>query len=521
MRKINMDNLPKQTFRRALISVSDKTGVVDFARKLTELGIEIFSTGGTKKVLLGANIPVKSVSELTGFPEILGGRVKTLHPKVHAGLLADLGNAEHLKEMAEQNLESIDIVAVNLYPFEETLAKKDASHEELIENIDIGGPAMLRASAKNYKWTAVVVNPKDYDEVLKYLSTEKEIPLEFRAKLAAEVFTHTAKYDSLIAGYMNAFIQKKTSTDLNIKLPLAQELRYGENPHQAAKLYGSFNEIFNKIHGKELSFNNIIDINAAAAIILEFNEPATAIIKHTNPCGAATGEDLAEAFKRAFATDDVSPFGGIIAVNRELNLKAAEAMHSLFTEVIIAPSFSEEAKALLTKKKDRRLIEVNLEKLSKSIQKDYRSVVGGILEQDADTIQTKEQDLKVVTKRKPTIDEMQALLFAWKICKHVKSNAIIYTNSKQTLAIGAGQMSRVDSARIAVEKAKLNNINLQGSVLASDAFFPFDDGVRQAAEAGATAIIQPGGSIRDEEVIKAADDFNIAMVFTGERHFRH
>lgn len=507
--------------KRALISVSDKTGLVEFAKALSELGVEIFSTGGTKKALSDANVPVKSVSELTGYPEILGGRVKTLNPVVHAGLLADLGNPDHIKQMEEHNLQSIDIVAVNLYPFEKTLQNENSTHQDLIENIDIGGPAMLRASAKNYKWTAVVVNPDNYENVINHLKESGTIPEEFRAKLAAEVFTHTASYDTMIAGYFNNYCEVKAPAKLNMSFPLAQDLRYGENPHQKASLYGNFNEIFEKLHGKELSFNNILDINAASGLILEFDEPALAIIKHTNPCGVALGADLAEAFQKAFATDNVSPFGGIIAVNRAMDLRSAEAMHSLFAEVIVAPDFTDEALALLTKKKDRRLIKVDLAKLDASIKLDFRSVAGGLLLQDADRIGLNKDEMKVVTKRQPTEDEMKALAFAWKICKHVKSNAIVYTSSDRTLAVGAGQMSRVDSSRIAVEKAKLNDLDLKGSVIASDAFFPFGDGVQQAAEAGATAIIQPGGSVRDEEVIKVADEYGMAMVFTGIRHFKH
>lgn len=516
-----MYNPSEHKIKTALISVSDKTGLVEFAKELAGLGIQIFSTGGTSKAIREAGIEVKSVSELTGYPEILGGRVKTLNPVVHAGLLADLGNEEHIRQMTEHNLESIDLVVVNLYPFEKTLQNVNSTHQELIENIDIGGPAMLRASAKNYKWTAVVVNPARYNEIVEFIKTDGAIPVDYRSKLAAEVFSHTAAYDSMIAGYFNEYIENAIPEKLNMSFSLAQTLRYGENPHQKAALYGNFNNIFKQIHGKELSFNNILDMNAASGLILEFDEPALAIIKHTNPCGVALGENLRDAFAKALATDNVSPFGGIIAVNREIGIEDAEAMHSMFTELIIAPKFTDEALALLTKKKDRRLITVDLGLLDSSIKKDFRSVAGGVLIQDADRIGLNDNDLKVVSKRMPTPDEMKALKFAWKICKHVKSNAIVYTDSERTLAIGAGQMSRVDSSRIAVEKAKLNNLDLKGSVIASDAFFPFDDGVRYAADAGVTAVIQPGGSVRDEEVIKAADELNLAMVFTGIRHFKH
>ncbi len=506
---------------RALISVSDKTGIVEFAQELANLHIEIFSTGGTAKALREANIAVKSVSELTGYPEILGGRVKTLNPIIHGGLLADLSNQEHLKQMQDNSIASIDLVVVNLYPFEKTLQNANSTHQELIENIDIGCPAMLRASAKNYKFTAVIVNPNRYNDVLEFLKSGKDIPEAFRKLLAGEVFNHTAAYDTMIGNYFNKENAVETPDKLNFSFNLAQSLRYGENPHQNAALYGKFNDIFEKLHGKELSFNNILDINAAAGLILEFAEPALAIIKHTNPCGVAIGDDIADAFNKAFATDKVSPFGGIIAVNRPIDLKAAETMHSLFTEVIIAPNFSEEALELLTKKKDRRLIRASLEDLNCAMLKDFRSVAGGILIQDFDRVNFIENELKVVTKRHPTEAQMQALMFGWRVCKHVKSNAIVYSANDRTLAIGAGQMSRVDSARIAVEKAKLNDLSLINSVIASDAFFPFDDGIRQAAEAGATAVIQPGGSVRDEEVIKAADELNIAMLFTGIRHFKH
>ena len=507
--------------KTALISVSDKTGIVDFANELQSMGIEIYSTGGTAKTLQNAGVQVKSISELTGYPEILGGRVKTLHPAVHAGLLADLSNEEHIQQLAEHSLKSIDLVVVNLYPFEQTLENPNASHETLIENIDIGGPAMLRASAKNYKWTAVVVNPARYSEIIAFLKSSGTLPEEYRLKLASEVFSHTAYYDSLIANYFNNFNQIYFPEKLNLSFNIAQLLRYGENLHQNAALYGNFHQIFKKLHGKELSFNNIIDISAASELILEFDETALAIIKHTNPCGVATANTLTEAFEKAMATDNVSPFGGIIAVNRTIDLQSAEAMHSMFTEVIIAPEFADDALELLMKKKDRRLIKVDYTLLKRSLSKNIRSVPGGLLVQDADQLILDENNLKVVTKRMPLMSELQAMRFAWKVCKHVKSNAIVYSSSDRTLAIGAGQMSRVDSSRIAVEKAKLNNIDLRGSAVASDAFFPFDDGVRYAAEAGATAVIQPGGSVRDEEVIKAADELNLTMIFTGIRHFKH
>jgi phosphoribosylaminoimidazolecarboxamide formyltransferase/IMP cyclohydrolase len=507
--------------KTALISVSDKTGIVEFAKELVDLGIEIYSTGGTATLIKEAGLPVKSVSELSGFPEILDGRVKTLHPAVHAGLLAQMDNEKHLAQLAQHNLKSIDLLVVNLYPFEATL-ERNAEHEDLIENIDIGGPGMLRAASKNYLWTAPVVNPRHYQEIIRMMKdNNRTINEEFRLKLAAEVFNLTSYYDSVISGYLRDYTKETTPEYWSLPLKSYYHLRYGENPQQSAMLYGKFTNIFKHIHGKELSYNNILDIDSASKLIIEFEEPTLAIIKHTNPCGVGTGKTLAEAYHKAFATDNVSPFGGIIAVNRTLDKETAETVHSLFTEVIIAPDFTDEALELLSKKKDRRLIKADYELLKKSLKNDIKSVAGGYLLQATDIQLIDKDNLKVVTKRQPTEEEMTALMFAWKISKHVKSNAIVYTSNDRTLGIGAGQMSRVDSARIAVEKAKMMELDLKGSVVASDAFFPFSDGVLQAVEAGATAVIQPGGSVRDEEVIKAADDNNIAMIFTGMRHFKH
>lgn len=505
----------------AIVSVSDKSGLAEFCRELTDLGIKIYSTGGTLNLLKTENIPAESISALTGFPEIMDGRVKTLHPAVHGGLLADLGEAQHSRQLEEHNLRSIDLLVVNLYPFEQTLAK-NAPHYEMIENIDIGGPAMLRSAGKNYKWTAPVTNPARYSEIVEMLKSRNcTLPEDYRLKLAGEVFSHTAYYDSLIAGYFNKLNGIGLPEASAFPLKIAQGLRYGENPHQNAALYGSFLEIFSKLHGKELSYNNILDIDAAARLIGEFDKPACAIIKHTNPCGAAVAENICDAYNLAFETDKVSPFGGIIAFNRTIDLKTAEAVHSLFTELIIAPDFEDGAMELLTKKKDRRLIKADFASVKSSLGYDYRSVAAGFLAQKADSVLFEKADFKVVTKRSPTVDEMNALLFAWIIVKHVKSNAIVYAAKDRTLAIGAGQMSRVDSSRIAVEKAKLSGLSLIGSVMASDAFFPFADGLLEAASAGATAVIQPGGSVRDNEVIAAADERNIAMIFTGMRHFRH
>lgn len=509
--------------KRALISVSDKNGIVEFAKGLAAHNIELISTGGTAQALKDAGLEVKKVSDITGFPEILDGRVKTLHPAIHAGLLADLGKQNHIEQMTEHGLDSIDILVVNLYPFEETLKRSNATHTELIENIDIGGPGMLRAAAKNYKWTAPVVNPQRYQEVLESLDNNGcTIKEDLRVKLAGDVFSHTSYYDALIAGYFNKYNEIEMPDKTAVPLKSELVMRYGENPHQDAKLFGSFHETFNKLHGKDLSYNNIIDIDAASKLILEFDDaPTVAIIKHTNPCGVGRGNDLIEAYDKAFATDNVSPFGGIIAVNKPMDKAMAEHIHGIFTEVLIAPAFTDEALEVLTKKRDRRLLTVNYQNLKGTLNYDLKSVAGGYLMQKTDTYLVDRSKLEFVTKRKPTEEELKAMMFGWIVCKHVKSNAIVYTSHDRTLAIGAGQMSRVDSSRIAVEKAKLMGLDLKGSICASDAFFPFPDGLIQAADAGATAVIQPGGSVRDEEVIKAADERGIAMVLTKGRHFRH
>lgn len=510
--------------KRAIISVSDKSGIQEFAAELEKLGIEIYSTGGTKKKIADAGVKVSSVSDITGFPEILDGRVKTLHPNIHAGILADLGKESHEKELEEHDIKSIDLMVVNLYPFEETL-KKNAPHDEMIENIDIGGPTMLRAAAKNYKWTAVVVNPDNYSTVLAELkANDNTLKETTRVKLAGEVFSHTANYDSMISNYFNEHNNIDLPETKSISFKKEQDLRYGENPHQKAALYGNISEIFQKLHGKELSYNNIIDIDAAAKVINEYyeeNDPTVSIIKHTNPCGVGKGDNLVEAYEKAFATDKVSPFGGIIAMNKKMDKEMAEKIHSIFTEVLIAPDFDDEALEILTKKKDRRLIKLDYEKLRASIGFESKSVLGGMLMQSADNQLIDSDNMKVVTDRQPTDSEWEALMFNWKVCKHVKSNAIVYGKKDRTIGIGAGQMSRVDSSRIAVDKAKLMELDLNATVVASDAFFPFADGLLQAVEAGVTAVIQPGGSIRDEEVIAAANDNDVAMIFTGLRHFRH
>ncbi|MBC8124715.1 MAG: bifunctional phosphoribosylaminoimidazolecarboxamide formyltransferase/IMP cyclohydrolase [Candidatus Kapabacteria bacterium] len=505
----------------ALISVSDKTGIVEFARSLHAFGVRIISTGGTAKALAEAGIPVTKVSDVTGFPEVMDGRVKTLHPKIHGGILAVLNNNEHVKQMQEHGIEKIDIVVVNLYPFEQTVTRDGATYDDIIENIDIGGPAMVRASAKNHLFTTIVVNPSHYSTVIAHLLTDGEVPLSFREQLAMEAFSHTAQYDARIANYFAQHVGRRFPDEGAIPLRVEQQLRYGENPHQQATLYGSFTRIFRQLHGKELSYNNILDIDAAAKLSLEFDEPTVVIVKHNNPCGVGSGTSLVDAYQKAFATDTVSPFGGIIAVNRPIDVSFANEVHSLFAEVLIAPSFDEEALAVLTKKKDRRLIVADAEKLRNASATDYRSVAGGFLAQESDAILFNEADVRVVTEIQPTEEQRNAMLYAWKIAKHVKSNAIVYASNDRSLAIGAGQMSRIDSARIAVRKAQDAGIDLVGCAVASDAFFPFADGLLQAAEAGASCVIQPGGSVRDEEVIAAANEKGLAMMFTGTRHFRH
>jgi phosphoribosylaminoimidazolecarboxamide formyltransferase/IMP cyclohydrolase len=513
--------------QRALISVSDKTGLVPFAQILAKAGIEILSTGGTAKTLREAGLTVKDVSEHTGFPEMLDGRVKTLHPKVHGGLLFIRGDETHEAAIRTHNIQPIDLVVVNLYPFEQTVAKPDVSLHDAIENIDIGGPSMLRSAAKNHDSVTVVVSPKDYDEVAKQISENGNTTLELRRQLAAKVFARTAAYDAAIARHLErefkvAQIGALPKT-LWISMPLVQPLRYGENPHQAAGLYGRFNEFFQQIHGKELSYNNILDLTAAANLIAEFSAdpPTLAILKHTNPCGIGQGASLREAWDKAFATDKQAPFGGIIVVNQPLDGACAEAIAEIFSEVIVAPDFLPEALAVLQKKKNLRLIKM-LNSTGNYMRWDLRSVgADSFLLQQHDWMKTTTESLKIVTKRWPTDDEMRAMLFGWRVVKHVKSNAIVYGAGDRTLGIGAGQMSRVDASRIAVWKAGEARLSLKGSVVCSDAFFPFPDGLIAAAEAGATAAIQPGGSVRDAEVIATADERNMAMAFTGTRHFRH
>ena len=508
--------------KTALISVSDKTGIVDFAKSLHSLGIQLISTGGTASLLKEAGLPVTKVNDITGFPEIMDGRVKTLHPKIHGGLLARLNSTKHVEAMQEHGINSIDLCIVNLYPFEITILQQGIDVETCIENIDIGGPAMVRASAKNFEWTAIVVNPKNYESLLKQLQHNGCLTLTFRKQLAGEAFAHTAYYDAMISRWFAEQQGIAFPEMLNLSFTKDQSLRYGENPHQNAALYGSFSSIFTQLHGKELSYNNIMDIDAASRIALEFDEPVTVIVKHNNPCGVGIGETLSDAYHKAFATDTVSPFGGILAFNREIDFPTAETIHALFAEVLIAPSFSDDALGLLAKKKDRRLLTCNYDALKQAITGTHiRSVAGGLLFQDEDAQLLNQDTVQIVTERKPNEQETQAMYFAWRIAKHVKSNAIVYASSDRTLAIGAGQMSRLDSARIAVKKAQDAGIDLKGCAVASDAFFPFADGMLQAVEAGATAVIQPGGSVRDAEVISAANEHQVTMMLTGMRHFRH
>jgi phosphoribosylaminoimidazolecarboxamide formyltransferase/IMP cyclohydrolase len=515
--------------KRALLSVSDKTGLVDFAKSLTAAGYELISTGGTSKALRDAGLTVADISDITGFPEMLDGRVKTLHPKVHGGLLFLRDNEEHRAQAAKHGIEAIDLVVVNLYPFEQTISKPGVTLEHAIENIDIGGPSMLRSAAKNYRSVTVITDPADYDVVAGEISAQGDTTLATREWLAAKVFRTTGYYDALIANYLAQRLpepgREAEAFPETFALPLrrAQSLRYGENPHQVAALYGQFPRHFQQLHGKELSYNNLIDINAAVRLIREFTggNPTVAILKHTNPCGLGSGTTLAEAWDKAYATDRQAPFGGIIVVNRPLDLAVAQLISEIFSEVIIAPAFEPDALALLSKKKNLRLM-VNSETSAPAPGLEIRSTVGDsflIQRADADTVST--ADWKVVTQRPPSNAEREALLFGWRVVKHVKSNAIVYAAHDRTLGIGAGQMSRIDSSRIAIWKASEAKLGLTGSVVASDAFFPFPDGLIAAAEAGATAAIQPGGSVKDAQVIAAADERGLAMIFTGQRHFRH
>lgn len=504
--------------RRALISVSDKTGVAQFARALERQGVDIISTGGTAELLRKEGVPAREISSFTAFPEVLEGRVKTLHPRVHGGLLYKRGNPKHEAEARECGFEPIDLVVVNLYPFEETVAKPNVTLAEAIENIDIGGPSMIRSAAKNYESVTVVVDPADYDAVLETMRDhDGETTLKLREGLAIKAFIKTSAYDRAIGTFLNK--EQTTDASFSLTAPLVTRLRYGENPHQTAALYGDFDKHFEKLHGKDLSFNNILDISAATNLIAEFSTSTVAILKHTNPCGVGSDVDLREAWEKAFATDKQAPFGGVIVCNRAIDEPLARAIGEIFSEVIIAPEFDADARTILQKKKNLRLIRLVSDVAEVRPKIDIRSVTGGLLVQDADGANQIPQN--VVTKRKPTKTELEAMLFGWCVVKHVKSNAIVYAGRDRTLGLGAGQMSRVDASRIAVWKAEEAGLSLKGSAVASDAFFPFPDGLIAAAEAGATCAIQPGGSVRDKEVIAAANERDMAMIFTGIRHFRH
>ncbi|GAA0854856.1 bifunctional phosphoribosylaminoimidazolecarboxamide formyltransferase/IMP cyclohydrolase [Aliiglaciecola litoralis] len=525
--------------RRALLSVSDKTGIVEFATKLAAQGVALLSTGGTAKLLAEAGLEVTEVSDYTGHPEIMAGRVKTLHPKVHGGILARRGIDEDV--MQAQGIQPIDLVVVNLYPFAATVANQDCSLEDAIENIDIGGPTMVRAAAKNHKDVTIVVNAKDYDRVLGEMSqNDGSLTYQTRFDLAIAAFEHTAEYDGMIANYFGAKVDSVECEDecghqhsefprtFNMQLSKKQDLRYGENSHQAAAFYVE-NEIqeasvatATQLQGKELSFNNIADTDSALECVKEFEQPACVIVKHANPCGVALGENIFEAYERAYKTDPTSAFGGIIAFNRELDAKTAQAIiDRQFVEVIIAPTVSKEAADVVAAKQNVRLLACGDWHGQLTDGYDFKRVNGGLLVQERDFGMVEEEDLTVVTQRQPTQQELKDLLFTWKVAKYVKSNAIVYCKDSMTIGVGAGQMSRVYSAKIAGIKAADENLEVKGSVMASDAFFPFRDGIDAAAAAGITAVIQPGGSMRDNEVIAAADEHNIAMVFTGMRHFRH
>ena len=510
--------------RRALLSVSDKTGVVDLARGLAALGVELISTGGTAQTLRDAGLRVRSVDDLTGFPEMMDGRLKTLHPKLHGGLLAIRDDETHVAAASAHGIEWIDLVVVNLYPFERTAAKRGVVDEEVIENIDIGGPTMIRAAAKNHAFTAVVVRPESYDAVLDELQASGgRLSLDTRRALAGEAYALTARYDTAIARWFAEQVEDFPPLFLRA-FEKVTDLRYGENPHQRAAFYTQIGErrhvlsMVSQLHGKELSFNNLLDLDAAKAVLRDFEIPACVIVKHNNPCGVAVASDAATAYANAFACDPVSAFGGIIALNRRVDAATAEALSKQFIEVLIAPGYDEDALEILTRKENVRIMEDAERRRPSGIQLDLRQIDGGMLVQDADVDVEERETMEVVTQTAPTEAQWEDLLFAWRVSKHVKSNAIVLARDLATVGIGAGQMSRVDSVRLAVEKAQSP---VEGSVLASDAFFPFADGPEAAVKAGVKAIIQPGGSVRDSEVIEAADAAGVAMVFTHRRHFKH
>jgi phosphoribosylaminoimidazolecarboxamide formyltransferase / IMP cyclohydrolase len=539
--------------RRALISVSDKTGIVEFAKSLSKFGVEIISTGGTAKSLREAGITAREVSDLTGFPEMMDGRVKTLHPKIHGAFLALRDNTKHVSAMETHGIEPIDLVVINLYPFEKTIEKENVSLEEAVEQIDIGGPAMIRSASKNWRDVAVITDARLYEAILREMNeTDGSLSLETRQRLATLAYTRTASYDLAISSFLAAQlsdedieflepfnpladltfikteIEEQDETETfedfaSIELSKISDLRYGENPHQKAAIYASGERggIANaeQLHGKEMSFNNYVDAEAAWNLVCDFDELACAIIKHTNPSGVGAGANTLEAYTRALATDPVSAFGGIVAFNQAVDAEAARKVNEIFTEVVVAPDYEAEALEIFRTKKNLRVLRVERNQSAEKIE--YKQISGGMLAQNQDVYRVSEKDLRVVSRRQPSEEEIRALLFAWKVCKHVKSNAIVFANEFQTVGVGAGQMNRIDSVRIAAMRAERTELALKNSVLASDAFFPFRDGVDEAAKFGISAIIQPGGSVRDEEVIQAADENNLAMVFTGIRHFKH
>jgi phosphoribosylaminoimidazolecarboxamide formyltransferase / IMP cyclohydrolase len=515
--------------KRALISVSDKLGIVDFAKGLDKLGIEILSTGGTAKLLRDGGVKVRDVSDFTGFPEMLDGRVKTLHPKIHGGLLGRRNNPEHVKQMNEHGIMPIDLVIVNLYPFEQTVAKHGCTLEEAIENIDIGGPTMLRSAAKNYTDVAVVASPRDYGRVLQEIQKTGEVSAKTRYELCRTVFMHTARYDSAISAWLDNQVPDDEKTRfpniLTLQFEKVQNLRYGENPHQQGAFYREFGRkepsVSNakQLHGKEMSFNNFLDANSALELAKEYDQTVAVIVKHNNPCGVATGLTLADAYRKARECDPISAFGGVIAFNHMVDFETAKEITSTFVEVVVAPEFAPDALQELMRKRDVRLLDIGPKVAGTPEGMDMKKIVGGLIYQDRDLGKIADvRKLTIVTQRKPTDEEYDGLAFAWKVCKHVKSNAIIFTTKDRTIGIGAGQMSRLDSVRLAVTKAQFP---LKGTMLASDAFFPFRDGLDEAAKAGVTAVIQPGGSIKDQDVIEAANEHGIAMVFSAMRHFRH
>ena len=505
--------------KRALISLSDKTNVVEFAKQLSNLGYEIISSGGTAKHIEENGIPVVKVSNITGFPEIMDGRVKTLHPKVHGGILANRDIPAHLEQAKELGIELIDIVAVNLYPFKSTVANPDSTHEQIIENIDIGGPTLIRSSAKNFKSVLIITDYNDYPKVIEALQSE-EVSLQFKRELAQKAFIHTADYDSAIANYFMSYNQKEEN--LNISLPLQNSLRYGENPHQKASLFQE-KEIFEILHGKQLSYNNYIDVDSAFKTILKFKElPTVAIFKHTNPCGIGSDAQLNEAYDKAFATDTLSPFGGIVIVNKPLDMETAKKINKVFTEIILAPEYEEGVLKFLMKKKNRRLIRFDITQLDNlKNHKVVTTCVNGYLTQDADINCDQPDNWKIVTEREPSAKEFEALKFGWNAVASLKSNAVAFTTNDRTIGLGIGQTSRIDSTEIAISKATKFNLTIKGSICASDGFFPFRDSIDELVKHGVTAVIQPGGSKGDPEVIKACNEHNIAMIMTSTRHFRH